>query len=172
MKDLPPPRDPVDLLGQAYEHMLEAALHEAHREEHSAPALQRIIDAIRHDIGKLHKLTEAEADKLADYLKRDLTDVATYMHRTGKELRDWLGFDLAVLEEQLRSNFARAADASTVEILKLKRHAETAEYHSGEITGPGTLRCDACGEILHFHQPARIPPCPRCRKARFHRRHD
>jgi Zn finger protein HypA/HybF involved in hydrogenase expression len=53
----------------------------------------------------------------------------------------------------------------------LKMQAELAEYHSGEIIGLGTLACDKCGEKLHFHNPGRIPPCPKCHGTHFHREH-
>ncbi|MBI3773498.1 MAG: hypothetical protein HY272_12460 [Gammaproteobacteria bacterium] len=40
--------------------------------------------------------------------------------------------------------------------------AEHEEYHTGEITGPGTLICEGCGEHVQFHHPGLIPPCPKC----------
>jgi NADH pyrophosphatase NudC (nudix superfamily) len=43
------------------------------------------------------------------------------------------------------------------------------EYHTGEITGIGTLFCDNCGHSLHFSKTGHIPPCPHCSHTRFHR---
>ena len=54
----------------------------------------------------------------------------------------------------------------------LREQAELAGYHTGEITGPGTLVCDNCGEELHFHKPSRIPPCPKCKGTSFHRKRE
>jgi len=42
-------------------------------------------------------------------------------------------------------------------------------YHSGEVTGPGTLYCGACNEALHFHHTARVPACPHCDNDTFRR---
>ena len=42
-------------------------------------------------------------------------------------------------------------------------------YHAGEITGPGTLVCAACGAEVHMHQPGHIPPCPKCHGIQFKR---
>ena len=63
----------------------------------------------------------------------------------------------------------QAADQTKVELMKLKATAESAEYHTGEITGPGVLMCDKCGENLHFHDAGHIPPCPKCHDTHFHR---
>jgi hypothetical protein len=32
-------------------------------------------------------------------------------------------------------------------------------WQAGEITRVGTLRCEGCGEALHFSRSAHIPPC-------------
>ncbi len=170
MKELKPPHDPIEALGQAYELLLEKSMDEARQaEQRGAPRLGQIIDRARHEVAELTRLSEAQGLKLADYLKRDLEDAARFLSVTGKELKEWWGFESTVLEEQLLENFTQAADRTTVELQALNRAAETAEYRTGEITGPGTLECDGCGELLHFHGPGRIPPCPRCHKSRFHR---
>jgi len=62
------------------------------------------------------------------------------------------------------------ADKTTVALLRMKQNArEPYEYKTGEIAGFGTLICDRCGEKLHFHKAARIPPCPGCHETAFHR---
>ncbi|MEE9491971.1 MAG: hypothetical protein V3W04_01145, partial [Gammaproteobacteria bacterium] len=43
-------------------------------------------------------------------------------------------------------------------------------YHTGEVTGPGTLHCAECEEILTFHQPGKIPQCPKCHSTTYHRK--
>ena len=56
------------------------------------------------------------------------------------------------------------------ELLDLKEQARQASsYHAGEVTGPGTLQCDACGAKQHFHKPRRRSPCPECHATVFHR---
>ena len=45
----------------------------------------------------------------------------------------------------------------------------TIGYHTGEISGPGTLLCVACGTELHLHKTGRIPPCPKCHATQFKR---
>ena len=48
MKDLKPPKDPVELMGHAYERLLETAMEEVDKLEHkTGPALHRLIDKAR-----------------------------------------------------------------------------------------------------------------------------
>ena len=170
MKELEPPHDPIEAIGQAYERLLEKALHEGRRaEKRGAPKLHQMIDTVRHDLVRLGTLSEEQAEKLAHYLKRDLEDAAKFLSQTGQELKEWWGFDRVLLERRLLENFTQAADQTTVELEALQKQAQAAEYRTGEIIGPGTLRCDECGELLHFYKPGHIPPCPKCSKTRFHR---
>lgn len=170
MTKLTPPHDPIEALGEAYEMLLDKAMEEAQAAKvKSGPVLHRVIDEVAQKSSDVNELAGEEAIKIGQYLKRDLLDAATYLEKTGKALKDWLGFDLAFVEDRLRDNFSQAADQTTVELLKLKQVAEAAGYHTGEITGPGALICDQCGETLHFHKAGHIPPCPKCQGSRFHR---
>ncbi|MHB1176666.1 MAG: zinc ribbon-containing protein [Sulfuriferula sp.] len=168
MKDLPPPRDPIEAMGEAYEALLEKALQKAHQ---SGSAVHDMMGAIRGDIAALNKFSDDEVVQLEEYLKRDMVDAAWYLDKTGKELKDWLGFDVALMKHEFWERFSQAADQTTTALYQLKLEAEIAEYHGGELIGLGTLVCDQCGEKLHFHKPGRIPPYPKCHSALFHRQH-
>lgn len=171
MKDLPNPKDPVELMGQAYERMLEEAIEDARKVEHkSGPELHRLIDKARQKLSDLGELTAEEIDQVSEYLKRDLRDAASYISETGEEFKTWLGFDMSLLGDRMRELFSQAADQTTIELKQLQEQAQQAGYHTGEITGPGTLVCDKCGEELHFYKPGRIPPCPKCHATVFHRK--
>ncbi|MHB9100997.1 MAG: zinc ribbon-containing protein [Sulfuricella sp.] len=166
MKGLPPSHDPMETLGEAYEVLLGKALQKAHQ---SGAALHHVIGEVRGDTPALNKLKEEDVVKLEGYVKRDLIDAARYRDKTGKALQDWLGFDLTLIKHEFLEMFSAAADKTTTELLLLKMQAENAEYHTGELTGLGTLVCDQCGEKLHFHKPGHIPPCPKCNSTHFHR---
>lgn len=173
MPKLKPPHDPIEALGEAYELLLDKTVEEANTARaKSGPALHKLIDEIAEKSSEVAELAGEETVKVGKYLKRDLIDAASYLDKTGKALKDWLGFDLALLEDRLRDDFIKAADQTTVELLQLKQQAEAAGYHSGEITGPGTLVCDQCGEALHFHKAGHIPPCPKCQGSHYHRASD
>ena len=170
MPKLPPPRDPLEALGEAYELLLEKTQQEAQKAKvKGGPALHRLIDEVADKSSEIAELAGEKADQIREYLKRDLIDAASYLDQTGKELKDWLGFDLSYLEDRLREDFSKAADQTAIELSKLKLQAEAAGYETGEIVGPGTLSCDQCGELLHFHKAGHIPPCPKCQATHFHR---
>jgi len=169
MKDLPPAKDPIEAMGEAYELLLEDAIKGVHKiEEKTGPALHHAIDEALIKSGKLEELTKEEAEKLAAYLKRDLIDAAQYIKESGEDFKTWFGFDIELIEDRLQELFTQAADQTTIELMELKEQAS--RYRTGEITGPGTLCCNECGELLHFHRPGHIPPCPKCHGTEFKRK--
>ena len=166
MKDVLPSH--IETLDEAYEVLLERALRKAQQRD---AALHHMIGEVRGDTPALIKLKEEDVVKLERYVKRDLIDAARYRNKTGGSLQDWLGFDLALIKNEFLEMFSAAADKTTTELLLLQLQAESAEYHTGELTGLGTLACDQCGEKLHFHKPGHIPPCPKCNSTHFHRQY-
>ena len=156
----------IETLDEAYEVLLERALRKAQQRD---AALHHMIGEVRGDTPALIKLKEEDVVKLEGYVKRDLIDAARYREKNGGSLQDWLGFDLALIKNGFLEMFSAAADKTTTELLLLQLQAESAEYHTGELTGLGTLACDQCGEKLHFHKPGHIPPCPKCSSTHFHR---
>ena len=66
--------------------------------------------------------------------------------------------------------FAGVADQTSLAFRDLAERARQASlYHSEEITGPGSLTCTRCGEVMHFSHVSRIPPCPGCHGTEFSR---
>lgn len=171
MKD-PLHHDIVDALGAAYEKMFERAVQGFHKADKKTPGLlQKLVDEARETAVELGEVSREDADKLATYLRRDLNDAFSYLSETGRDWKDWLGFETILLEAGFLEMLSEAADPTMIALLKLKQDAQLASiYHTGEITGPGTLICDDCGERLHFHKAGRIPPCPKCHATSYHRR--
>ncbi len=167
-KEDPLHHDPIDVLGEAYEKLLERALDDGSKIRHqSLPAMRKFIDSARDKAVELEELTREEADKVADYLRRDLHDAGAYLTNTKDELKGWLGFESSFMETALFERFLTAADKTVVDLHELQHVASI--YHAGQVTGPGTLVCDGCGKELHFHKPKRIPPCATC-SSTFYRR--
>ena len=163
--------DPLDTLGAAYETMYERVAKNLHNaKEHTGPLLHKFIDEAKDKAVELDELTEEDAEKLTIWLKRDLDDAISHIAETDEKLTDWLGFEATLIESALLYLLLETADKTTVQLLRMKENARLPSvYHTGEITGPGTLICDECGEKLHFHNASRIPPCPQCHKTKFHR---
>lgn len=159
---------------QAYNRMMErlhARLAELEKAEQEVlPTLQHGIEHAAETAVTLGELTRQEARLIGAYLKRDLHDAGHHLATTGHELSAWLRFDLDQVEERLLELFSRAADRTRLELLDLaETAARTSDYWTGEITGPGSLQCDACGEILAFRTTSAIPACPRCGATQFSR---
>ena len=69
--------DPVDRLVGAYERMLErvnGAL--KHAEKTTVPTLRHALEQAREKAVELEEITREEAERVADYLERDMHDAA------------------------------------------------------------------------------------------------
>ncbi len=135
------------------------------------PKLREAVDAAEEMAVELGELTREEAVRIGEYLRRDLQDAGKYMASDeADELAGWLRFDAAMIEADFFDMLLRAADQAKLDMLDFEEElAEANEYHTGEITSPGTLVCDKCGEVLHFHEVGHIPPCPKCHATVFSR---
>ncbi len=158
----------------AYERMLERVKDfTIEARDEVTPKLQHGLDAAREKATELGELSREEAEKIGNYLKRDVYDAAKYLASDkADDLKDWLRFDVQLVEERLAETFALLVDKTTIELQQLADRArEVGEWHTGEITGPGTLVCEKCGENIHFHKTGHIPPCPKCHATVYRRDH-
>ncbi|MBS0602881.1 MAG: zinc ribbon-containing protein [Proteobacteria bacterium] len=164
--------EPRHRLAEAYARLLERLhLHDADRDASEAtPPLRARIDRAAADAHHLGELTKEEAGLLAHWARRDLADAGRHLAETGQELGSWLRFDTELVEERLLDWFGRAADQSRLELLEFADTLERlSHYETGEVTGPGTLACEACGERIEFRGAGTIPSCPKCGHTRFER---
>jgi hypothetical protein len=164
-------KDPVDRLVEAYERMLER-VHEAadSAEKKTLPWLREALDDARDKAVELEELSREEADKIARYVERDVKDAAGFIADSGQEFRDWLRFDMSLIQDRFLDMFAGMADQTSQALRDIAEQArEASAYHTGEITAPGVLECTECGELLHFEKTGHIPPCPKCKHTIFRR---
>jgi Zn finger protein HypA/HybF involved in hydrogenase expression len=167
----PDKKDPMDRLTDAYEDMLEH-VNDAMEEtkENALPGLREYLSDVREKMVEIGELTREEAEQIATYLERDIKDAATYLHETGEQLSQWWHFDVQQVENRLLEMFINVADQTKLELERLAEQAKGAsQYHTGEVTGPGTLICSNCGKVLNFKKAGRIPPCPDCKGTEFQR---
>jgi len=157
---------------RAYDDMMvrvKTAIEEAG--ESTLPVLRKFIHKARDTTVELEELTREEAEKVSMYLQRDLEDAGKHLAETGHELGDWLRFDVNQVEDRLLEILSRVADHTKLEILQFEHDIEEGPaWHTGEITGPGTLECESCGALMRFHATGEIPACPGCSHTVFHRR--
>jgi hypothetical protein len=161
----------ADKLVKAYNRMMERVRHSLDEvESKTLPTLRHSVEQARKTAVELEELSHDEAEKIAYYLKRDAQDAGRHLAETSEELGDWLRFDIDRIEDKLLEMFTRVADRTRVEWAELNNELKRdPPYHSGEVTGPGTLYCSTCNEALHFHHTARIPACPHCNNETFRR---
>lgn len=162
----------VDKMVAAYEELLKRTQETLETtQKESVPRFRELLEKARDNMVELGELTREEAHKVADYLRRDVEDAASYIAETGNDIREWWRFDLELIEQRMMDMFAKAADQTS---LQLAQWAESARqmslYQAGEITGPGTLVCDKCGAETHFVQTGRIPACAECGNTTFRRK--
>ena len=158
----------------AYEQMLERAKVFLTSAGHEiAPKVDSAVEAAKEKAAELGELTQEEAEKTAEYLKRDLHDAAEFLADEDNELRQWLRFDIELVEDRIIDALSLLVDHTKVDLADFAEQAQRfGEWHTGEITGPGTLVCKECGEVLHFHKTGHIPPCPKCHGSAYRRATD
>lgn len=164
----------ADRLVKAYNRMMERVKQRLDAfEEAEYRTVSRLRESIEHaaeQAVEFNELTRDEAQLVAAYLRRDLEDAGHYLASTGHEFRDWLRFDFEYLESRLLEWFRSAADHTRLDMLNFNAELERAgHYYTGDITGPGTLRCDHCGKQLQFTSSDRVPSCPDCHGTVFSR---
>jgi hypothetical protein len=164
--------DPVDRLVAAYEAMLQR-VHEAAdtAESKTVPWLRETLANARERAVELEELTREEAERVSDYVERDLHDAATFIADSGQEFRDWVSFDWQLMQNRMLEMFAGMADQTSLALRQFAEQARDASlYRTGDITAPGQFECVACGELLKLRKTGHLPPCPKCQGTGFRRK--
>lgn len=158
-----------DHFADTYEKLAERA-HEIFKEssEKTLANLEIAIEKAREGLVKAGEISQSESQKLKEYLRRDIEQGAKFFDsfkeqaseklQPGRVRANLLDFTstLAHTASQLFDRLGEWADS-------------TASYHTGQVTGPGTLMCRECGKEMNFKKTGNIPPCPSCKKTEFRR---
>jgi len=156
----------------AYDRMLErlkAFIDEAETE--FGPKIQYAINSAKESASELGELTVEEADKIANYVKKDIHDAAEYLASEGVELKDWLRFDVELVEDRIIDIMNVVANSTKMELQQLAERAATENlWNCGEVAGPGTLTCVNCDHSQVFYATHEIMECTQCGETLFQRR--
>lgn len=156
---------------QAYDRMLqraESTLGSA--AARSETGLRNALDNSRDRAIELGELTREEADRVHRFVSRDLYGIGRHLAEDERDVADWVRLRLLVTEKELSSRFTTLVDAARVELKHLEKAKHRFdEWHTGEVTMIGTLRCRRCGELIHFEHTGHIPPCPKCHASVYDR---
>lgn len=139
-------------------------------EENAVPSLQKAIDMAKKQAIRLGEISMEEAEEIGNYIKRDINDAAEYLMETSHEFSEWLLLDIDIIEQKVLELFLSVADKTRVELEQFAKPAcKIVEYSTGQVTGPGSLVCDKCGQMIHFNTTGHIPACPKCHNNSFKR---
>lgn len=159
-----------DKLVHAYDQMMEHLHALIDNTEKGTQNLQHLVEKARDKVVEKEEITREEAEKISEFLKRDLHNAGDYLQNSSHDMADWLHMDIELIEWNLLDLFLQAADKTKLELLLLEENVKHInEYHTGEITGPGTLVCTQCGKALHFLNTGHVPPCSQCQSTQFRR---
>ncbi len=155
----------------AFDHMVEnvsEAVHQA--EEALAPTLDEMIHNAQVLARELYALSQEEAEGLGATLKRDMHKANKTLNQQRKELKDWLSFDLTLVEDRFIDLIARAADKAWLDFHEFEYEDHQASlYRSGEVCNAGTFNCNHCDNSINLPKTGQIPRCPICDQAEFYR---
>ena len=137
----------------------------------ASKTLARALEAAREQASEIGGLTQDEINKVADFVKRDIEEVAHSLTESdGDSLTEWLKFDIDLIENFAIDTFMNVADKTRLELAKLEQLARTNNtYQTGEIMAPGTLVCKQCGEPINITTTSEIPKCAKCGSLTFQR---
>jgi hypothetical protein len=129
------------------------------------------LEIAKEKIGKAGDLTLEEIDIISDALKRDIESAAHGLpeHKDKNTLSEWFKFDIELIENFALDAFLSIADKTRIELAKLGEEAKHHSYQSGEVTLPGTFKCDHCSKEIAFKTSSQIPECPACHGKSFTR---
>lgn len=161
----------TDKLAAAYDRILERSRESMNGlREQADDALHRALETAREKAVELGELGRDEAERLHDWVVRDLHAAASGLAERERDLADWLRLDLLLVEKEALDRYTSLTERARAELRHLRKTAARySEWHTGEITGLGTLRCTHCDKEIHFHSTGRVPPCPNCHGTQFRR---
>lgn len=155
---------------RGYELMLRRLREVMDQPDLTRPRLRDALETIKQQSVEHGELSSQEADRIGNYLRRDLEQAAHYTSTEQQELADWLHMDMQLIEGWLLDQFAKATDLTRIELLNFQHGIMPLEPLSArDVTGPGTLTCTQCGYTLQLERVSLIPSCPRCGNTEFTR---
>ena len=135
-------------------------------EEKSEHAFENALEKAKQMLVDAGEFTKKEAEDLRDYLRRDLETTESDLRRWSEQAQK------ALNPSRVGTGFlnlvSSLVDETSGVLGKLGEKVNDAlTYHTGEITGPGTLTCTKCGKEMHRENSGHIPPCSGCKGTTF-----
>ena len=111
-------------LTDAFSHMLENVNQVVHdTEQLLAPTIDEIAHNSKSLAEEMHELSQEESAFLSEALKLELENAQEALNDQKKELKDWLGFDLLLVEQKFLDLLERTADKSWLDFKAFEAEA-------------------------------------------------
>ena len=164
--------EPKSKLGDVFKRILEQLSRSGlSAADNSTAMIKKMVDDAIELEQAAEQMSSDGVHLLSEYVARDLSSLAHYLHMTGEGVAAWLKFDLDYLEQSSKEQFLRLADKSVLDNLLLneKLACDAQQYLTGEVCLYGTLRCLNCGSEHRVIQIEVIEPCKDCQSDCFER---
>tara|TARA_R110001583_G_scaffold69617_1_gene197249 strand:- start:1039 stop:1608 length:570 start_codon:yes stop_codon:yes gene_type:complete len=162
------PDDAVDIYNRLLERVY---LSIEQLEAQSWPFIKKKIEEAAELELTAREMTQDELELLQAYLRRDLREAGSMIHKTGEGIASWLNFDLQALEYAVVEKLFGLADKTRVDQTELQLRLDQGpeDYLAGEVAAAGQLRCLECGALVKLEQTSLIEPCHQCSSHYYHR---
>jgi Zn finger protein HypA/HybF involved in hydrogenase expression len=131
--------------------------------EEGKKTFDEALKKAKEELSTAGNFSREQADKLGEYVRRDLKENAGKAKDAVKKAVEPLRVAAGV-----QSAFTRILTSAAETLTELAERSEKSlEFKTGEITSPGTLTCKDCDSEMHMTKTTRIPPCPKCHKTIF-----
>jgi hypothetical protein len=110
---------------KAFSHMIENVNQVVHNtEELLAPTIDEMVHNSKTLAEDIHELSQEEAAFLSEALKLEIENAHQALNDQRKELKDWLGFDLLLVEQKFLDLLERTADKSWLDFKAFEEEAK------------------------------------------------
>ena len=111
-------------LARAFSHMIENVNLAVHNtEELLAPTIDEMVHNSKALVENIHELSQEEVAFLSEALKLEIEIALKALNDQKKELKDWLGFDLLLVEQKFLDFLEKTTDKSWLDFKAFEAEA-------------------------------------------------
>lgn len=115
----------------AYSKMAEEVNLAVHNtEEWLSPTADEIVHNAKTLTEEIHQLSQEEAAFLSEAMKLEIETATETLNEQQKEFKDWLGFDLLLVEQKFLDLLERTADKSWLDFKAFEAEARQNKYEN------------------------------------------
>jgi hypothetical protein len=134
--------------------------------EKTPKALEEAFERAREEMIAAGDFSREQARKIQTFVQRDLKSAGLHFSQLGKTVKETL--EPQRVASGIQSTVAHILDALGDALKDLASKAEEhLTYRTGELSSPGTLKCNSRGKRIYMATIGRVPPCAKCHGTDF-----